>query len=202
MVLKTIGIGIAMAFFISGNVSALDFSADMVSTVRGGGSFAGKTFVSGDKSRMEAAGAITITRIDKGVTWMIVPEQNMFIEQPIDVSKVAGTTDKIPGELERSLLGREAVGKISADKYRVAYTENGRKVAVLQWIDPASGIPVKTASEDGGWSVEYKNLVVGAQPDSLFEVPQQYSKMAMPNMADIMAAAKRPASHPGRQEEE
>ncbi len=200
--MKTIGIGIVMAFFISGNVSALDFSADMVSTVRGGGSFAGKTFVSGDKSRMEAAGAITITRIDRGVTWMIVPEQNMFIEQPIDVSKVAGVTDKIPGELERSLLGREAVGEISADKYRVAYTEKGRKVTVLQWIDPASGIPVKTASEDGGWSVEYKNLVVGAQPDSLFEVPQQYSKMVMPNVADMMAAAKRPASYPGRQEEE
>jgi len=119
------------------------------------------------------------------------------------VGKVAAATDKIPGELERNPVGRDTVDGRISDKYRVVYIEKGRETVVFQWIDTASGIPIKTASEDGSWSVEYNNLVVGKQPDSLFEVPPQYAKMGMPNMADMMAAAKQAsASRMNRQEEE
>lgn len=194
---------ILSAFICASGALALEFSADMVSTAKGGGSFSGKTFVSNDKVRMEAAGAITISRIDKGVTWVIVPEQNMFIEQPIDVSKVAGATDKVPGELERTSVGSEMVDGRAAEKYRVTYSDKGVRVTVFQWIDKASGIPVKTEAEDGSWSVEYRNLNTGKQPDSLFEVPPQYAGMKVPNMADMMAAAGQyGAGRSGRREDE
>lgn len=193
----------ALTFISASFASALDFSADMVSTARGGGSFSGKMFVSGDKTRMEAAGAITITRIDKGVTWLIVPEQNMFIEQPLDVSRVAGATDKVPGEIERTPVGKDVIDGRAAEKYRVVYTEKGQRVTIFQWIDDATGVPIKTISEDGSWSVEYRNLNVGKQPDAIFEIPSQYAKSAMPDMAGMMAAAQQEAARQmARQEEE
>jgi hypothetical protein len=195
-------IAAVLALSLAQAASALDFSADMVSTMRGGPSVTGRTFVSGDKVRMEAAGAVTITRVDKGVTWVIVPDQDLFMEQPIDMSKVAGATDKVPGEIERTPLGRESVDGRAADKFRVAYEEKGRRVTVFQWIDPASGIPVKTSAADGSWSVEYRNLSLARQPDSLFEVPARYSKMKIPTMADMMAMAGQGAPARGADREE
>jgi hypothetical protein len=34
---------------------------------------------------------------------------------------------------------------------------------------------------DGSWSVEYKNVSLGPQPDSLFEVPEGFQKATMPS---------------------
>lgn len=175
---------------MAGNAAALQFSADVVNTARGSGSFNGKAYAADDKFRMEMAGMITITRMDKGVMWVIVPDQNLVMEQPIDMSKVIGATEKMPGEVERTLLGPETVGGRAANKYRIVYTDKGARATVIQWIDTASGIPLKTSSEDGSWTVEYRNLVVGSPDPSLFEIPAQYSRMQMPNMADMMRAAQ------------
>ncbi len=174
---------------IAGVVQALDFSADMVSTGEGR-SFVGKIFVSNDKIRMEMMGTTTITRMDKKVAWMIMPEQKVYMEQPFDPEKVAGATEKMPGEVERDLIGEDSVNGKAASKYRVIYTSNVGKSTVFQWIDKVSGIPVKTVSEDGSWAVEYRNLNVGAQDASLFEIPTGYKKFAMPKMDDIMQSAE------------
>jgi hypothetical protein len=37
-------------------------------------------------------------------------------------------------------------------------------------------------SEDGQWTVDYKNINFGAQDPSLFEVPEGCQKMQMPMM--------------------
>lgn len=155
---------------IAGAAWALEFSADMVNTAEGR-SFAGKIFVSNEKIRMEMAGATTITRMDKKVVWVIMPEQKMYMEQTFDPEKAAGATEKMPGEIKRKLIGQDNVSGRAASKYRVVYTSKVGEAAVLQWVDKASGIPVKTTSEDGSWAEEYRNLSVGAQDASLFEVP-------------------------------
>lgn len=172
--------------------SALDFSADVV-TKAGGQVITGKTFVSKDKVRMEMMGNITITRMDKKVAWMIMPRQKVYMEQPFDPERVAGAMEKMPGEIERRSLGPDTIDGKSVTKYRITYTADGRKAVILQWIDESSGIPLRTASEDERWSMEYKNLRIGAPDESLFEVPAGYNKFAMPNMNEIMQAAKRAA---------
>jgi hypothetical protein len=51
-------------------------------------------------------------------------------------------------------------------------------MVVLTWIAKGLNIPIKTAAEDGSWSMEYKNIQAGKQPDSLFEVPEGFTKFS------------------------
>ena len=183
----------ATAFTIlimAGTAQALDFSADMVTTANGQ-RMSGKIYVTQNKVRMDMAGTTTISRIDKNVAWVLMPQQGVYMEQPIDPEKISGTAEKMPGEVERVSLGPDTVDGRAATKYKIVYTSNAGRAAVVQWVDNASGIPVRTESEDKSWVMEYKNLKLGAPDDSLFEIPSGYQKFAMPNMDDIMRARRR-----------
>lgn len=164
-----------------------DFSADMVSSSKEG-SFSGKVYVSGDKSRMEMAEAVTISRKDKNVAWMIMPQEKMYMEQPLDTRTAAGTQEKIEGEVERTAEGKETVNSRAVTKYRVTYEAQGRRETVFQWIDEAERLPVKTAAVDGSWSTEFKNIKTGPQDQGLFEIPAGYKKMSfdMSGMEDML----------------
>lgn len=183
--MKIVVIVCVMVAAFSGIACALDFSADMVSSVKGGGSFTGQIFTAKDKVRMDMAGMTTITRMDKNVTWVIMPAQAMYMEQPIDMDKVVSATDKVPGEIERILLGQETIDGRATTKYKIAYISKDIRAEVFQWIDNASSIPIKTQSVDGNWAMEYRNLKTGTQDPSLFEVPAGYNKFAMPNIAQM-----------------
>ena len=186
---RALAVSVLISFVFSNLALALDFSADMVNTSKEG-SFTGKIFAAKDKIRMEMAGAVTITRMDKNVAWVIMPQEKMYMEQPFDPEKIAGATEKMPGEIERTLVGHDTIDDRAADKYRIVYTSNEARATVFQWVESASGIPLKTEAMDGSWSMEYKNLVIGAQSDSLFEIPAGYAKFVMPKMADVIRAAE------------
>ncbi len=172
---------------ISASVAlAADFSADMINRTKAG-VFKGKIFVSKDKTRMETPEGITITRMDKKAVWIIMPKEKMYMEQAFDPGKAAATTEKVNGEIERKLLGQETIDGRKTDKYLVTYTQNRKKETMLQWIASGIGMPVKMAAEDNSWTVEYKNIKTGKQPDQLFEVPEGYEKFSagMPSMKDM-----------------
>lgn len=160
-----------------------DFSADMVSSSPQG-KFTVKLYVSGDKSRMEMPEAITVSRMDKKVVWMLMPQEMMYMEQPIDPRTVASTQEKVAGEIERKAEGTEMINGRLTTKYRVTFEVPGRQESVFQWIDEKDHIPVKTAAVDGSWSSEFKNIKSGPQDPALFEVPTGYRKMSlgMPDM--------------------
>ena len=82
-------------------------------------------------------------------------------------------------------MGSETIDKHPAKKYEVTYTESGKKTRMYQWMATDINFPVKMAAVDGSWSVEYRNIKMGSQPDSLFEVPAGYSKMDMPDMSSM-----------------
>jgi len=166
-----------LLFFFGGTASAQDFSADMVSTTKEG-VFTGKIYVAKEKTRMEMPQAITITRVDKSVVWILMPEQKMYMEQPLKPENIAASTDKMPGEIERKHLGTETVDGKKTKKYRIVYTAGNKRETIFQWVDTDSGFPIKTAAEDGSWIMEYKNLKTGKQPDTLFEIPAGYQKMS------------------------
>ena len=178
-------------FLLGGIAIARDFSADMVFTTKDG-VLTGKIFVAKEKTRMETAQTITITRIDKNVVWILMPAQRMYMEQPLKPENVVATTDKIPGEIERKLVGKETVGGKRTDKYRIVYTTADKKETVFQWIAADSGLPIKSAAVDGRWTIEYKNLKTGKQPDSLFEIPTGYQKFSLgvPVMPETKAEEK------------
>jgi hypothetical protein len=173
-------------FLTAAPALAADFSSDVAQTSKAG-TVNQKFFVSGEKLRMETASSVAIIRPDKNVMWMLMPHQKMYMEMPIDPSKVPATSEKYQGEIERTLIGKEDVDGRITDKYRIVSTNAGAKTIIFQWFSPDIGIPVKTAAEDGSWTMEYKNIKMGGQPDSLFEIPAGYNKMSMemPSMDDI-----------------
>lgn len=188
---KTILLLIVSALLMSASaVQALDFSADVVTTA-GGQRMAGKIYVANDKVRMDIAGASTIARMDKQVSWVLMPQQSLYMEQPIDPERVAGATEKMPGEVERVALGPDTLDGRAVSKYRVTYASREGRATMIQWVDNDTSIPIKSAAENGSWTMEYRNLQTGAQDPSIFEIPAGYKKFAMPNMNDMMRAAGR-----------
>ena len=168
---------------------AADFSADMVSKERGR-SVTAKLYVSGDKSRVEMAEGIAISRMDKKVVWMLMPQERMYMEQPLDLRSAASTQGKMEGEIERKVVGTEKVIGRNTTKYLVTSKSRGKLESVFQWIDETAHIPVKTAAVDGSWSNEFKNIRTGPQDRGLFEIPSGFKKMSlgMPNIKDIMGS--------------
>jgi len=155
-----------------------EFSADMVS--RSGRQIVqAKFYVSGDKMRTEMPGNVVIMRLDKNLTWIIMLQQRMYMEQALKPKDLPKTSKELGGEIERVSLGMDTVGGKPAEKFKVVYVENSARLVVYQWIRD-SKFPVKIEAENGSWSVEYKNLFVGPQPAALFELPPGLQKLSMP----------------------
>lgn len=185
---KTLFIFIFFCLVFFGNIFAQEFSADFSSSTMGQ-QISGKIYNAPQKARMEANGVTTIARIDKNIAWVLMPDQKKYMEVPMAPNNVVAGSDKMPGEIERKLIGRETLDGKAVDKYRIVYTSAGKTESIFTWILPDSGIPAKTAAEDGSWQVEYRNINVASQPDSLFEVPSGYEKFALPSVEDMMKNA-------------
>jgi hypothetical protein len=166
---------------------AEDFSADVI-TKAPTASMAAKMYISGNKSRMESAGTITISRMDKKVVWILMPNEKMYMEQPLDPRTAATTQTKVNGEIERRAEGNEVINGMKTTKYRVTIQNQGKRESMFQWVDEGMHFPIKTAAIDGSWSTEFRNIRRGAQNPQLFEIPAGYTKMSMgmPNMGAIM----------------
>lgn len=185
--IRIVLMAVVCMFFGLTQAKAAEFSADMVSR-NGTETFAAKVYVADKKSRTETPENIIITRMDKNVSYMLMPSEKMYMEHPIDVRMVPKTSKELTGETERQSLGKETVNEQSAEKFKVTYTENGKTENVYQWITNAQ-IPIKTEAVDGSWSMEYQNLKIAAQPADLFEPPASYQKMSMPSMGDMLKGA-------------
>ena len=176
-------------FSMSGVVWAAgfgEFSADMM-TQGEGQNIQGKIFASEGKTRFEMAGTVVISRPDLNVSWVLMPDQGMYMEQPIDRKMAARTSKEFDGEIDRKSLGQETFdGKIT-EKFLVRYREQNSEQSVYQWIGQ-EGFPLKVAATDGRWSVEYRNLNPGKQNQALFEIPAGYQKFSMPSAADFASA--------------
>lgn len=187
---RTFLAGLALSLATSSAVSAApawtEFSADTVSRTDGQ-TVQGKLHVGREKMRMESMGNVIITRLDRNVAWVVMPQQGMYMEQPIDVRAAHSTQRELPGETERVPLGREDVDGRPAEKFRVTYTpQDGETVSAFQWIGE-EGIPLKIEAADGSWGVEYRNLELGPQDEALFELPPGLRRFEMPSANDLSA---------------
>lgn len=167
----------------SGIASAIEFSADTITTMKGGVSTTGKIYYSADRFRMDmkAPNEMTmITRIDKKVIWNIMPKEKMYMELPFDLKNKPKVEEKYPGEIERKEVGRETIDGHPTTKYLITYKIDDKKNQVYQWLATDIKFPIKTAGVDGSWVQEFKNIKMGSQPNSLFELPAGYKKFQMP----------------------
>jgi outer membrane lipoprotein-sorting protein len=162
--------------------SALEFSADVVMIAKGEKT-TGKIYFKSDRFRMDMESPqkmTTITRMDKRVVWNIMPAEGMYMEIPFIPQSRPMVEGKMEGEVERKLVGSEAVAGHRTEKYLVTYKKANRKDQLYQWVATDINFPVRTAAVDGSWMQEYRNIKMGSQPNGLFELPEGYRKFSMP----------------------
>lgn len=126
---------------------------------------------------------ITIMRQDKKVVWMLMPDQKMYMESPIDTRR---QPENLNGyKIEQTPMGTETINGVSTTKGKVIMTDSkGAKMGGFMWTT-AEGIVVKTdvIAMDKGSKMRMKmdltNLKVGHQDPALFEIPADYTRMDM-----------------------
>lgn len=174
---------IALLFY--GTALAMEFSADMVSTGKGGKGMVSKVYMKDKKFRWESKQeeTYTISRQDLLKTWIVMPKQRSYMEVKFDPSKDQSPREKMSGEVSRKLIGTETVDGHPAKKYEVTVQSGKRQTKSYQWLaTDLNNFPIKQAAVDGSWGMEYRNIRMGGQPDSLFDEPKGFKKMAMPGM--------------------
>jgi hypothetical protein len=160
--------------------SAGDFTANMTISARGEKEIQGKLYMQGNKMRMEMGEgeekAVTITRPDKKVIWVLMPEEEMYIEQAYqeDPRMKEWTPSQ---EAQSKLIGNETVSGLNCKKYQV----QGKQV--FYWISEKISFPVKTQDPEG--TMLLKNIQAGKVPDDLFTVPKDFEKVNMPGMGGM-----------------
>ena len=158
------------------------FSADQVHTMRKK-TTTGKVYAIENAMRSEAEDkgkkSISIIRFDRKVMWVLMPDQKMYLEMPWgDPAEWAAAVKG--AQAQRESLGPEQVGAFHCEKSRVTATYKGITGTYLEWAaKELDGFVVKRQDEKGSWSTEYKNVQLGAQDPSLFELPAGYQKMSM-----------------------
>lgn len=152
----------------------------------------GTVNVAPDKERreylMDGEKSIMIMRHDKKVVWVLMPEDEMYTEMKFN--KGGRKDDLSSYKIEQTKVGPETVNGIMTTKSKVIMTgPNGDKFGGFWWTTK-EGIVVKmdttsvTKGSKDRLKTELKNLKIGKQKASLFEIPAGYSSMAM-GMPDI-----------------
>jgi hypothetical protein len=100
--------------------------------------------------------------------------------QWIDQERHVALKQEFPGgSSEYRMIGKETVNGRETEKWEFTQQRNQKTSRSVQWYDPKLKLAVREELP-GGYIRELKNIQEGAQPVSLFELPQGYSKKEMP----------------------
>lgn len=158
------------------------FSATMVN-VSGGQKVTTKVYMKPGKLRTDTSGSSSIVRQDLKKVWTVIPAQKVYMEvEDMTDSQPQMAAETVKGEVSRKKLGSETVAGHPTTKYEVTTKADDKLMKIHQWWATDIHFPVRTAAVDGSWSMEYRDLQIGNQPDILFEIPPGYKKMSIPGM--------------------
>lgn len=168
-----------------------DYSTDMVVLQGSQVIQTMKLYVSGQKSRVEGFTAgplgriVTIVRKDRGVTWTLYLDKKQYTEKPLAAGGQPGRPDLANFDLaniKKENLGRETVLGYPCTKMRVTMGNlpNGQPMVATVWVADSLELPLRL--ETMGITQENRNLKVGPQPASLFEIPAGFVKTNAPGM--------------------
>jgi hypothetical protein len=173
-----------------------DYAADTIMETDAG-TIAGRVWASGDKERREFSADgrrhVVILRRDRGVSWILLPEQRMYVENGVGEGPLV--VDRLDARaLEREALGEESVNGVPATKYRVRGTAaDGEPFEGTMWLTERE-IPVRVVTEQGGDTLrmELRNLSLGAVDPARFEIPPGYRRFELPAPAKADLGALKP----------
>ncbi len=169
---------------------APDFSTDMVSRIDYNGHIVdmqSKMFKGKDKVRVETqvhtaqgtTNGVSITRMDKGVIWIILPQQKSYMEmklKPADIAKYKEIS--AAGEGRGKFIDTLKVDGKQADRYDIAKAS----CKGYSYFQTGTMLPMKIDLDCGAKHTitDFRNMKVAAQPQSLFEVPAGYKLLNAP----------------------
>ena len=170
------------------------FSADMTMKGKGAGeNMTGKMYWGGSKIRMDmdAHGQQVqmINDIPKQTSYMIMPQQHMYMEMNANMRRGPKAPDVKPvdpsnpcsnmADYTCEKQGTETVNGRSCDKWLFKKKDGSEQHTA--WVDQKLHFPVRTVTSDGS-QFDLTNIQEGKQDASLFEIPSGYQKMDMGGM--------------------
>lgn len=133
-----------------------------------------------EEMQMAGQNMAIIQRHDLGKMWMVMP-QGMYMEHPIDDP---GEQAKSFELIEHEQVGSEVVNGMQTTKYKTIWQTDDGRFGGFSWVTE-DGIAVKAflVSETNGDKQRIRfqitELTRTEQPQSLFEVPDGYTKLDM-----------------------
>lgn len=171
------------------------YSAEIESTV-GGATSTMKMWVDGNKNRTEMSSqgesVIAITRGDIKRVYSLMPSQKKYMELPMtDAQAQKADPTAIDPKAQWENLGTEAIDGRTCNKYKVTTPSPAnpeQSVSTLFYFDAKDNAPVRVVVGEGGSMivVNYKKFQLGAPDPSVFEIPKDYEKFAMPGVPSGM----------------
>ena len=171
-------------------VPTVEYSADRITETESG-TFEGKVYSAKDKERNETSmrgmTSVMILRRDKQLGYMLMPAQKMY--QQMDFAKAQQQNGGQPADqVEITEVGSDTVEGQATTKYKLIMKDGS--AGGFMWFTK-DGIPMKMDSvvtngrDKSRMTITLKNLKIGSQDASLFEVPAGYN--AMPSFGGGMA---------------
>lgn len=157
-----------------------------------------RVFYTPTKERKEMVGSsmgegggemIQIYRHDNKVIWQLMPSQKMYMEHVFGkMDKRQASQDLSQWSFEETAVGEDVLDGMKVTKYKtIATSADGKKFGGLSWRTK-EGIPLKMdllfkeGNEKKRMMTELKNVKMGKQDASLFEIPQGFTKFDMAGM--------------------
>jgi len=163
----------------------VQYSADSYME-NGGKTVKARVYYAPGKERKEmdpsSGGQTIIIRHDKKEIWILMPKQKMYMKRQIGNSK--GSEDISGYEVKMEKVGTETVNGIKTTKNRITMTGDGNTLAGFAWttrdnIMVRLDVKAKGGGKSRAMKTELKNLKIGKQAPSLFEIPKGYSVFGM-----------------------
>jgi Domain of unknown function (DUF4412) len=172
------------------NQPTVEYSADSVMEHEEG-TMKGKVYIAPSKERREMnAGAdkmINIMRHDKKITWMLMPEDKMYMEMK-QTAASQSKDDLSAYKIEQTTVGKETMNGVETTKSKIIMTgKDGSKMGGFMWMSKENiMVKMDAVSIDKGeknrFKTELTNIKIGKQDPALFEIPPGFEKMDMPGM--------------------
>ena len=129
---------------------------------------------------MEGQRQVMILRMDKGVSWMLVPNSRQYMEMPFGVGPES-SGDLAGYDIQRTAVGKERVNGLDTTKYQIALdSPEGVRFNGFMW-STEQGVVVKmeasAAGERAHMRMELSNIRIGPQDAQLFEIPDGYTRL-------------------------
>jgi len=167
----------------------VDYSAHMAME-SADGVFEGDVMYSPGKERREMLSEreklIMIFRHDKNVIWTLMPDAEMYMEQPIP--KEGRGDDLSAWQIETTDMDPETVNDVECSKQKVIMTgPKDKKMGGFWWLSDdhivvkLDAITVEGKTKDR-FKIDLTNLKVEQQDPALFEIPEGYMPMSFGNM--------------------